>query len=287
MSGSNACAGCGPSIAMHMILRALGKETVVVNATGCMEVVSTQYPDSVWNVPYIHSVFENIPAVATGVSRAFKVLNKKGTVVAIGGDGASYDIGFGAMSGAMERNENMIYVVYDNNAYMNTGIQRSGGTPWGAATTTSPKEVGGKKVWQKPLPFIAAAHAIPYVATASIAYPNDLDAKLKKAKEIEGFKYIHIHTPCPVGWKFASNKTIEIARDAVECGLWNLFEIENGKFKFSFKPQLVPVDKYLKEQGRFKHLTDEGIAFIQEHVKKARGQLEKLENANINERLLF
>ncbi|MFQ5405696.1 MAG: thiamine pyrophosphate-dependent enzyme [Candidatus Micrarchaeia archaeon] len=197
--------------------------------------------------------------------------------------GNSYDIGFGALSGAMERNEDMIYIAYDNECYANTGVQRSGATPIGAVTTTSPAEIHGKAQWKKNLPFIAAAHAIPYVATSSIAFIPDLKKKLQKAKEKKGFRLVHVHAPCPLGWRFDSGKTIEVARLAVRCGLWNLFEIENGLFKQSMRfPKLVDVEDYLKLQGRFKILDEQQLKQIKEHLARVQTELKKLEDAKLN-----
>ncbi|MFA6049303.1 MAG: thiamine pyrophosphate-dependent enzyme [Candidatus Micrarchaeia archaeon] len=283
LHGHRACSGCGPATVMKLALQTLGKDTVVVNATGCMEVVSTQYPESSWKLPYVHSLFENVPSVATGVTHALKALGKNGTVVGIGGDGSTYDIGFGALSGAMERNEDMIYICYDNECYANTGVQRSGATPFGAATTTSPSEVLGKSEWKKSLPFICAAHAIPYVATASVAFVPDLKKKLLKAKEKKGFRLVHVHSPCPLGWRFDPSQTIELARLAVKCGMWNLFEIEDGAFKQNMRfPELSPVGDYLKLQGRFKATTPEQLEKIQSHVQKTQDDLKKLEESGIN-----
>lgn len=281
--GHRACAGCGPATVMKLCLQALGKDTVVVNATGCMEVISTQYPESAWRLPYIHSLFENVPAVASGVSRALKMLGKKGTVIGIGGDGSTYDIGFGALSGAMERNEDYIYMCYDNECYANTGVQRSGATPFGATTTTSPSEVSGKHEWKKNLPFICATHGVPYVATASVAFPADMKKKLLKAKEKKGFKFLHVHAPCPLGWRFDGSKTMEMARLAVKSGLWNLFEIEDGVFKQSMRfTQLTPIADYLSLQGRFKGLSPQQLALMQEHVQKTQDDLKKLEESKIS-----
>ena len=282
LKGHRACAGCGSALALRHILETLGRDIIVVNATGCMEIISSQYPESNWGVPYVHSVFENAASVATGVSRTLKHLNKKGVVAAITGDGAGYDIGFGALSGAMERNENMIYVCYDNEAYSNTGLQRSGATPFGSATTTTPREMGGKGEWKKNLTFIAAAHAIPYAAAASVAFLPDLQAKLKKAKQKKGFRLVNVHAPCTVGWKINPAKAVEVARKAVECGLWNLFEIDEGKFKLSRPIGEAPVEDYLKMQGRFKHLTPEQVKTIEGHAREVKPELEKLEAADVN-----
>ncbi len=282
LKGHRACAGCGSALALRHVLETLGKDIIVVNATGCMEIISSQHPESNWGVPYVHCVFENAASVASGVSRALKKTGKKGTVVVIGGDGSSYDIGFGAVSGAMERNENILYVCYDNEAYSNTGLQRSGATPYGSATTTTPREMGGKGEWKKNLTFIAAAHAIPYAAAASVAFLPDLQAKLKKAKEKTGFRLVNVHAPCTVGWKINPAKAVEVARKAVETGLWNLFEIDEGKFKLSQPIGEKPVEEYVKMQGRFKHLAPEKITEIEEHARSVKTELEKLEAAGVN-----
>lgn len=287
--GHTACPGCGPAIALKWVTDAIGREAVVSLATGCMEIVSTQYPNSNWGVPCIHSLFENTPAVTTGVSRALKRLGKKGIPLCIGGDGALYDIGFGALSGAMERNEDMICVIYDNENYANTGVQRSGATPFGAATMTSPVEIGGKHEWKKNIAFISAAHGIPLVATASIAFYGDFVAKLKKARELQGkgFRLIVVQAPCIPGWRINDDEAVAAAKLAVETGLWNLFEISEGVFRFSVKPELKSVKDYLLMQGRFKHLTQEQTGFIQEHAKRVRAELEKLEKSGINLKYLL
>ena len=283
LHGHRSCSGCGSALAIRHILETLGNDIVVVNATGCMEIVSTPFPESAWSVSYVHSLFENVPAVASGVSRALKNLGKKGTVVGIGGDGSSYDIGVGALSGAMERNEDYIYICYDNECYANTGIQRSAATPFSGATTTSPKEVGGKGEWKKNLPFIAAAHAVPYVATASIGFLPDLKNKLLKAKSKKGFRFLHVHAPGPLEWAFDPSKTLEMARLAVNTGMWNLFEIEDGVFKRSYKPsKLAPLEDYVKAQGRFRHETPEQLEKMKAHIARAQEELDKLEKAQLN-----
>lgn len=282
LSGHTACAGCNPALALRKITEVLGKDTVVVISTGCMEVVSTQYPNSQWNLPVIHSLFENAPAVASGISRAFKKKGIKASVLCIQGDGAGYDIGFGALSGAMERNEDFIAVIYDNESYSNTGIQRSGATPFKAFTKTTPLETGGKTEWKKNIAFIAAAHGVPYVATAAVSFLKDLENKVSKAKALNGFKLIVVQAPCPPAWGINSSETIAVSKLGVETGLWNLFEIENGVFKFTLKPELKPVADYLKKQSRFKHLNEEDIKLIQEHVNKVRLELELLEQNQIS-----
>ena len=268
--GHRACAGCGCILAMRHALKALGKNAIVSMATGCMEVVTTPYPQTAWRVPWIHAAFENAAAVASGVSRALKVLRKEDVKsVAIAGDGGTADIGLQALSGAIERGEDILYICYDNEAYENTGIQRSGLTPYKAWTTTTPiGKVGrGEDRPKKDLPAIIAAHGAPYVATASMAYPLDYIRKIKKAAAIKGPTYIQVHAPCVPGWRITENKTIEVARLAVLTGAWILYEVENGKPNVTFKPpKRKPVAEYLKLQGRFRHLTDEEIAEIQRMV---------------------
>lgn len=275
--GHTACAGCGEILGVKFLLQALGENCIICQATGCMEITTTKYPTSAFKVPWIHVAFENAAAVASGIARALKKQGKENiTAVAMAGDGGMADIGFQAMSGAMERGEDILIVCTDNEAYMNTGIQRSGTTPLFAATTTSPagKVIPGNKVWKKNLALIAAAHGIPYVATASISYPFDLKEKVKKAVKIRGPKFIHIHTPCPIGWKFDSDKTIEIGKLAVETGMWALHEIENGKMKMTYRPEkLKPVKDYIQLQGRFKHVGEKELAELQ---KTARREYERL-----------
>jgi pyruvate ferredoxin oxidoreductase beta subunit len=256
--GHTACAGCGQSLAVRLVLDTAGKNTIVANNTGCLEVFSTKYPESSWEVPFIHSLFENAAAVASGVEAALIYLGKKDTinVIAEGGDGGTADIGLQALSGMWERGHDILYVCYDNEAYMNTGIQRSGLTPFSANTTTSPKgdKSFGNLRPKKPMPEIALAHGIPYVATATIGFPQDLQRKVKKAISIKGPKYIQIHVPCPLGWQYAYNISIEVGKLAVETGLFPLIEYENGKLTGVRKITPKPVQEYLKIQGRFKHL---------------------------------
>ena len=266
--GHRGCAGCGASIGVRLALNALGKNTVAISATGCLEVMTSPYPETAWEIPWMHVAFENAGAVASGVESALRIQGKDGiNVIAFGGDGGTVDIGLQSLSGAMERGHNLTYICYDNEAYMNTGIQRSGATPYGASTTTSP--IGEDKP-KKDMPMIMAAHGIPYVATASIAYPEDFVNKVKKAAEIKGPAYIHLHQPCTTGWGFASEKTIEMGRLAVETGSWILYEVENGEFNITYRPEeRKPVKEYLAPQKRFKHLDDEHIDKIQKYVDKS------------------
>ena len=262
-SGHRACQGCGEALgaryALDAAMRASEGQLVAVNATGCLEVFTTPYPETSWQIPWLHSLFGNAPAVATGVAAAMRRKGrKKVSVVAQGGDGGTTDIGFGCLSGMFERNDDVLYICYDNEAYMNTGVQRSSATPPGARTATTPavgKAPGNVFGTGKNLPLIAMAHNIPYVATASVADLHDLEDKVTRAMAIEGARYIHIMVPCPLGWGSAPNDTIRIARLAVESGLFPLFEAEHGEVTKSQKiRRQVPVDDYLKLQRRFAHL---------------------------------
>lgn len=269
-AGHTACAGCGQSLAARLVIDAAGKNTIIVNNTGCLEVFSTKYPESAWNVPFIHSLFENCAAVASGVETALRYLGTKDkiNVIAQAGDGGTGDIGIQALSGMLERGHDILYVCYDNEAYMNTGVQRSGLTPFDTNTTTSPAgaQSTGNIRPKKPLPEIAVAHGIPYVATASSGFPQDLQRKVKKALSIKGPKYIQVHAPCPLGWRYESDALVLISKLAVDTGLYPLVEYEGGVI--TGRKQIVPkpVNEYLKVQGRFKHLMNnpEEIKKIQE-----------------------
>jgi pyruvate ferredoxin oxidoreductase beta subunit len=281
--GHRSCQGCAEALAVRLVAKALGRNVIVANATGCMEIVSSPLPYTAWRVPWIHVAFENTAAVASGIESALKVLMRKGRIarkkivtVAMGGDGGTADIGLQALSGAMERGHNFLYVCTDNEAYMNTGIQRSSATPFGAATTTSP--VGrvqmGQITWKKNMPAIAAAHNIPYVATACPSYPIDLVQKVKKAADIEGPAYVHILSVCPTGWRSAPELSIKLGRLAVETGMFPLYEVERGQYRLSIDfPKLKPIKEYVKLQGRFRHLTDEMIAEIEKRVHAEYEQL--------------
>jgi len=257
-AGHTACAGCGQSLAARLVIDAAGKNTIIVNNTGCLEVFSTKYPESAWNVPFIHSLFENCAAVASGVESALKYLGTKDriNVIAQAGDGGTADIGLQALSGMLERGHDILYVCYDNEAYMNTGVQRSGLTPFDTNTTTSPAGArsSGNVRPKKPLPEIAVAHGIPYVATASSGFPQDLQRKVKKAISIKGPKYIQVHAPCPLGWRYESDALVLISKLAVDTGLYPLFEYESGVITGRKQITPKPVEEYLKIQGRFKHL---------------------------------
>jgi pyruvate ferredoxin oxidoreductase beta subunit len=256
--GHTACAGCGQAMAARLVLDAAGQNTIICNNTGCLEVFSTKYPESSWGVPFIHSLFENCSAVASGVESALKYLGKKDgiNVIAQAGDGGTADIGLQAISGMMERGHDVLFVCYDNEAYMNTGIQRSGLTPTTTNTTTTPpgSASAGNPRPKKPMPEIVAAHGIPYVATASVGYPQDIQKKVKKALAIKGPKYIQIHVPCPLGWRHEPGLTFDIAKLAVETGMYPIFEYEMGQLVPRKIAKIKPVDEYIKPQGRFKHL---------------------------------
>ncbi len=257
-SGHTACAGCGQAIAARIVANAAGRNTIISNATGCLEVFTTKAPQSAWRVAWIHSLFENAAAVASGIEAALRHLGKLDQihVIAQGGDGGTADIGMGSLSGMLERGHNVLYVCYDNEAYMNTGIQRSGLTPLDSHTTTSPagKRSYGNPRPKKPLLEIAVAHNIPYAATASVGWPTDIERKVKKALTYKGPKLIQIHVPCPLGWRFSPDLTVEVARLAVETGLFPLVEYENGKLISVRKIKVRPVEDYLKLQGRFRHV---------------------------------
>ncbi len=265
--GHTACAGCGQAIAARLVVDAAGKNTIIANNTGCLEVFSTKYPQSSWAVPWIHSLFENAAAVASGIESALKHLGKKDgiNVIAQAGDGGTADIGLQALSGMLERGHDVLYVCYDNEAYMNTGIQRSGLTPTDSNTTTTPPGTvsTGNPRPKKPLPEIAAAHGIPYVATATIGYPQDVQKKVKKALSFKGPKYIQIHVPCPLGWRHEPGMSLEVAKLAVETALYPIFEIENGQMKSRTIAKIKPVEEYLRPQGRFRHLLKDPEALKQ------------------------
>jgi len=272
--GHNGCPGCGMCISIRQALKGLGKNTVLAIPAGCVPVVAGgPLPLAGLSVPTILCSFEATGAFIAGVEAAldFKGRKKDVNVVGYAGDGGTADIGIQALSGAFERGHDIIYICYDNEAYMNTGIQRSGTTPYGAWTTTTP--VGSlrhfKRERKKDMPQIIAAHNLRFVATASIAFPGDFIGKIKRAIELGGPAYIQVHSPCPVGWRFPPDKTIEIARLAVQSGMWRLFEIEDGQYRLTLKvAKRKPIDEYLKPQGRFRHLTPQDIEEIQKEVDK-------------------
>ena len=272
--GTTCCPGCGGPLFWKLALQALGPRTVIYGDGPCAMCAIRNV-----KIPTFSLHFSFVADGATGIVNAFKA---KGwddiTVVSSAGDGAIGDISFGKISAAAERNENMIQLCIDNEAYMNTGIQKSGLTPYGAWTTTTP---GGKKSNKKDVPLIMAAHGIPYMATVSVAYPRDLQAKLKKAKEIEGFKYIHAMIPCPTGWRFDPAKAVEVSRLQVDTWAWPLYDVEGGVLGMSRKPEQKPVTEYLKAQGRFRRLSEEQIEYIQTTVDERRTNLLAMEGKRI------
>jgi pyruvate ferredoxin oxidoreductase beta subunit len=271
LSGHRACAGCAPATVLRLIMKATRGPTIVTEATGCMEVVSTIYPYTSWATPWLHTAFETAGSNASGIESALKILKKKGKirneqvdVIAIAGDGGTYDIGIQALSGAVERGHDFLFVLYDNEAYMNTGIQRSGGTPYGASTTTSQagSVVPGKLEQKKPIADIMVAHDMPYVATASPYYWKDLIVKARKGIEVDGPAFLHVFAPCPRGWRSDPSKSIELSKLAVETCIFPLWEAVNGEYQLSTPSKVMAlapqkkksVKEYLQVQGRFRHL---------------------------------
>ncbi|MDI6703857.1 MAG: thiamine pyrophosphate-dependent enzyme [bacterium] len=289
-SGHRGCAGCMEPIAVRQILLAIDNPCVVCCTTGCLEVVTTIFPFTAWKVPFIHSAFESAAATISGVETAYKVLKKRGKIkdrgtkfIAIGGDGGTYDIGFQALSGAIERGHDIVYICLDNEAYMNTGIQRSSATPMGAHTTTSPagKVIPGKREFRKDLTRCIASHNIPYVAQAVPSKWRDLITKVKKAVEVKGPAFINILSPCRLGWGYPPEDTIEIGNEAVETCFWPIYEVEDGKWRLTYKPkEKKPVSEWLKKQGRFKHLFKPGnesiLEEIQDHIDQEWERLQRL-----------
>ncbi len=276
--GSPLCAGCMSSLGLKLALKALGKNTIVINATGCLTLLSV-YPHSPMKVPFIHVAMENAGAVATGVCAAYKQIGRHVNILVYAGDGATYDIGLQSLSGACDRREDFIYVCYNNQSFSNTGVQQSSATPLGAATSTTPpgkKNEMGNLFQRKPMERIMAAHGIPYVATACVSFPQDYMEKLKKAMHISGPKFIDLLCPCPTGWGFKPEEGIEIGRLAVQTGAWPLYEIERGKLKITYMPEkLRPIEDYLSRQKRFKHLKPKHIKMIQRIIKKRWNELVK------------
>lgn len=291
VAGHGMCLGCGIPIIFKIILRATDDPLIVTCATGCLEVCTTIFPRTAWNVTWIHSAFENAAATAAGIEAMYRALRNKGRIpkdkkikiLAIGGDGGTYDIGLQALSGAVERGHDFVYVCYDNNVYANTGGQRSSATPLGASATTAPAgaQSPGKLQPRKDLTRIMAAHKIPYVAQASPNKWLDLYNKAKKAFEIEGPAFINVLCPCPTEWKYEESQGIKLAQLANDTCVWPLYEVEKGQFKINYKPkQKLPVTEWLKSQGRFRHLFKEENAWmieaIQEQVDKDWAELNKL-----------
>lgn len=271
LPGNSSCAGCSGMLALRYTLKALGKRTIIVVPACCTSVIQGLYPNSALDIPTLNIAFASAAAAASGVEAALEARGVEDvTVLSWAGDGGTADIGIQALSGAAERRTNFLYICYDNEAYMNTGIQRSGATPYGMRTTTTPT---GKRENKKDLPMIMAAHEIEYVATACPSYPKDLYDKVTKAKEIKGTRYIHMMTPCPTGWLYDGSQTIEIGRKAVMSGVWILFEIQNGKLQLTSASKnlidpakRISIEDYLASQGRFEGLTKEDVGELKKWV---------------------
>ncbi len=277
--GHRACLGCGEALAARLVTEAAGPDVILANATGCLEIFTTPWPESAWRLPWLHSLFENTGAVAAGMEAALKAQGKSTKVLAFGGDGGTFDIGFQALSGMLERGHNVLYVCYDNEAYMNTGIQRSSSTPHAAMTTTSPpgKERMGKRHLKKDIISIISAHHIPYAAATSVAYPSDVRKKVRRALAIDGPTFLLIHSPCPLGWGHDGALSIEVARLAVQTGLFPLIELERGELIGAMPIRHPrPVTDYLKLQQRFRHLFQDDL-----RAKKELEHLQALADHNI------
>jgi len=279
VAGHGMCLGCGIPLIFKVVLRATEDPLVIANATGCLEVCTTIFPRTSWKVTWVHSAFENAAATIAGVEAMYKALKNKGRIprdktikfLATGGDGGTYDIGLQALSGTMERGHDVVYLCYDNNAYANTGGQRSSATPLGASATTSPAgtQSPGKLQWRKDLTKILTAHNIPYVAQASPSRWQDLYNKAKKAFEVEGPAFLNVLCLCPTEWKYDESKGVELAKTAVDTCVWPLYEVENGKYKINYKPkEKKPILEWIKPQGRFRHLFKEENAWVLEEFQK-------------------
>lgn len=278
-AGHRACQGCGEALAARLVTEAAGPDVVVVNATGCLEVFTTPWPQSAWRVPWLHSLFENAAAVAAGVEAAFAKQKRSTKVLAFAGDGGTFDIGFQALSGMIERGHDVLFVCFDNEAYMNTGIQRSSSTPHAAQTTTSPagRMRPGKRHLKKDLLAIVAAHHLPYAATASVAFPGDVMAKVRRGMAAEGPAFLLVYSPCPLGWAHDPAKTIEVARLAVETGMFPVVEFERGQLVSRLPIREVrPIEEFLALQGRFAHLLGDDP-----RAREEREHLRALAQANI------
>ncbi|MBN1938241.1 MAG: 3-methyl-2-oxobutanoate dehydrogenase subunit beta [Candidatus Aminicenantes bacterium] len=280
-SGNLACQGCGANLALRYVLKAFGKRTAICIPACCWAVIDGAFPHSCLGIPVYHCAFETAASTATGVKAGLEMVGDTETqVIAWAGDGGTFDIGIQALSGTAERNDDILYVCYDNEAYMNTGIQRSSATPLGAWTTTTPVKFPKDRP-KKDIDAIMAAHRIPYQATASIAYPEDLYKKALKAKNTRGTKFIHIYAPCPTGWKSRPEDTVKLARLAVQTCLFPLYEVEHGeKYTLNIKVQnKKPIEEYIKLQGRYRHLKPEAAAAIQEGIDRDWERLLKKVNA--------
>ncbi len=271
LSGTTSCVGCGAVLSLRLALRIMGERTIIVIPASCSAIIQGSYPNTSFKVPVVDSAFASSAAVATGIVSALRIRGIENVnVVVWAGDGGTADIGLQALSAAANRQENMIYMCYDNEGYMNTGVQESGTTPFGAWTTNAPK---GKTLLKKDLPLIMMEHNIPYIATVNVSYPQDFVTKLKKALSYYGFKYIHVYSPCPPGWRIPANQTTRIGRLAVEAGVWPLLEIENGKFRLTGPSLKIaeegvrkPLGTYLQAQERYRKMTPENIKSLEDQI---------------------
>ena len=285
LPGTTSCMGCGATLSLRLALRILGKRTILVIPANCSSIIQGSYPKTAFRVPVLNVAFASSAAVASGVVAALEVRGiDEVNVVVWAGDGATADIGLSALSGAAYRRDNMLYICYDNEGYMNTGVQESGATPFGALTANSP---GGKRLFKKDMPLIMMEHKIPYIATANVSYAQDFIQKLRKALTRVGFKYIHLLSPCPPGWRIPADETIHIGRLAVETGAWPLFEIEDGRFRLTGPSVNIlnqgrrkPVEEYLRIQERYRKMTDEDVKIFKEWIDnswKKYSELQKLQ----------
>jgi pyruvate ferredoxin oxidoreductase beta subunit len=286
--GHALCQGCGIPMVIRTIVNTISTPVVVVNATGCLEVATTRFPTTAWNVPWLHVAFENTAAVVSGVESAYRALARRNglpqaepvTFLALAGDGGTYDIGLQALSGALERGHRFIFVCYDNEAYMNTGVQRSGATPFGASTTTTPagRAALGKAQQRKDMTAIAVAHHIPYVAQAAASHWQDLSEKVERAARADGPAFLNVLTNCPVGWGHEPREAIEILNAAVDSCYWPLYEVVDGRYRLTYEPELiVPVELWLKPQKRFAHLfTAEGAPLLREIERRVVDEWDEL-----------
>jgi pyruvate ferredoxin oxidoreductase beta subunit len=286
--GHALCQGCGIPMVVRTIIDTIDTPVVVVNATGCLEVATTRFPTTAWNVPWLHVAFENTAAVVSGVESAYRALARRNnlpqegpvTFLALAGDGGTYDIGLQALSGALERGHRFIFVCYDNEAYMNTGVQRSGATPFGASTTTTPAGTAalGKAQQRKDMTAIAVAHHIPYVAQAAASHWQDLSEKVERAAHAGGPAFLNVLTNCPVGWGHEPRQAIEILNAAVDSCYWPLYEVVDGAYRLTYRPEtIVPVERWLKPQKRFAHLFKaEGIPVLREIEERVRTEWDEL-----------
>ncbi|MGQ9781879.1 MAG: pyruvate synthase subunit PorB [Nitrososphaeria archaeon] len=279
LQGHSACPGCPAALGLRLLGKALGSDIVLVVPAGCLTMIQGAFPKTSVDIPLLNIAFAASAATASGVAAAFEIKKKNIPVVVYAGDGGTVDIGIQSLSGAAERGDNILYVCYDNEAYENTGVQRSGATPYGAWTTTSIK---GKSEKKKDMPSIIVAHGIPYVATASVAYPLDFIEKTRKAVKLHGTKYIHLHSPCPTGWRFSSEKMVEIGRKAVLTGSWILYEVMDGHWRLTGpsrnlvdKRRRKPIEEYLRAQGRFAHVDQQMLEVISEQIDQQWKEVEE------------